>query len=462
MYLTIQPIGMQLCHLKCLTLKSMEMETKYDLERLQIESPVDSGLESLYLEDLNMLRNICVGPKHLHLSFQNLFRIIIDDCPRLKFILSASISRSLPYLGHLCATNCEELERIIEDDDDECCFPNLRFIVVENCESLKCLFPISTCGSLPQLSALLIGRAPELEQVFERKQGTTQELDIKHVFPKLFMIVLFDLPKLHTICSAIDFHTVTIRRVENCPKISLTSTDNQFLAGYGDWLRKSEKIKGNMDELEAYEFLDQNLDRLREIAEKIVKRDPSTTKQNNDSSNIKETEEASDEESPKSEADKSKDSEQTNKPVSFLAPSQIESPQETMEPTSQEGSKLDGVALTTNQIMEPESSKSSPTAFVVPSENECAHDNLVGIEGKGITLDYQVLPKAEHDMHPHDSQKDIETFVGERSDKMAMGNPLTTNEKSPPLIPPISTSKKPQIATSSIDETTMKSSQSDL
>ncbi|KAI9103571.1 hypothetical protein K1719_023194 [Acacia pycnantha] len=250
------------------------METMYDLEKLQIASPVDSSLESLRLKGMNMLRNICVGPKNLHLSFQNLFKIIINDCPQLKFIFSASVWRSLPYLRYLCVSECEELERIIEDDDEECCFPNLHFVHVKNCKSLKCLFSISTCGSLPLLSTLYIGNAPELEQVFERKQGTTQELDVKHVFPMLFIIFLQYLPKLHTICSAIDFQAVMIRSVESCPNIYLTTSDDEFhLDSYGDyWLEKYES-KGNMDELDV---LEQTFSRMRELAEKTVKRNPPT------------------------------------------------------------------------------------------------------------------------------------------------------------------------------------------
>ncbi|KAI9103512.1 hypothetical protein K1719_023135 [Acacia pycnantha] len=316
------PIGMHLCNLKHVALKSMENETIYDLERLQIASPVDSSLESLCLQRLK-LRNICVGPKHLHLRFQNLFKIIIYDCSELKFIFSAPISRSLPYLRFLFVLSCNELERIIEDDDGEWYFPSLHYILVSNCESLKCLFSISTCGSLPQLSALFIASTPVLEQVFERKQDTTQELDIKHVFPKLVVISLVDLPKLHTICSAIDFQTVMMRKVEICPNISLTSSDNEIFEScedYGDWFAK--RNEGHMDELDFFELI---VNSFREMVEKTGKRDPPKAKQNNGSSNIKEIEEASDEESPESEADEGKDSEQTNKPMPFVSPSQIES-----------------------------------------------------------------------------------------------------------------------------------------
>ena len=64
---------------------------------------------------------------------------------------------------------------------------------------------------------------------FERKQCATQELNIKHVFLRLFVIFLKDFPELYTTCFVIDFQTVICQRVEDCPNISLTSTDIEFL-----------------------------------------------------------------------------------------------------------------------------------------------------------------------------------------------------------------------------------------
>ncbi|KAK4254281.1 hypothetical protein QN277_009684 [Acacia crassicarpa] len=259
-----RPIGMHLCKLKHLALGSMEMENLYDLEKLQIAGPVDSSLETLLLGGLDKLRSICVGPKH-HLSFQKLSKLKIFGCHQMKFIFSAPISRKLPYLKHLWLIQCKELERIIEDDDEECYFPNLQFINVANCHRLKCLFSISTFGGLPQLRALVIGNALRLEQVFEMKQGTTQELDIKHVFPMLFMILLQDLTILHTICSTIDFRTVMLREVNACPHLFLPSTDSKFFESYMRWLQKSERNEGNMDE---FDLLEQHFNRLRQMAEK--------------------------------------------------------------------------------------------------------------------------------------------------------------------------------------------------
>ncbi|XP_028753123.1 eisosome protein 1-like [Neltuma alba] len=291
-----------------------------------------------------------------------------------------------------------------------------------DCKRLKCLFSIPTRGSFPQLSILRISDAPVLEQVFGGKQGATRELHIKVVFPELFVIYLGDVPKLHTICPAIDFQTVICRLVEGCPKLSLTSTDNvDFINSYTNWFQESESKKGNMDEDDLFEQL---INRVREVVEKVTKRDRPAAQQTNGSSNIKEITKASVEDGPKAEeaaeADEGKDSEQTSnnpapsqrlkevaeklikrdQPVAeqnngssnikemtgasvedslkpeeaapFAAPSQIESPRETLKSTSQEGSKSDEV-VRAYQIMSPESSKPSPKAFVVPLEKEHPH-----------------------------------------------------------------------------------------
>ncbi|XP_054779434.1 uncharacterized protein LOC129287257 [Prosopis cineraria] len=495
-------IGMHLCNLKHLGLESLDMETIYDLERLGIASPVNSTLKTLSLNDLDNLRNICVGPKN-YLSFQNLFKLTISDCNQLKFILPSSISRSLPCLRHLEVSDCEELEHIIEDADDddphhqECCFPNLHRIIVTDCKRLKWLFSISASGRLPQLSMLVIYDAPELEQVSVWKRGSSENLVIEDYFPKLLVIVLNNLPNLHNICPGIDFRTVKYRDLKNCPKISLTSINFDFTEGYAEWFQNSVSKKGNMDE--DY-FFEQFLERLREVPEKAIKRNWPRADQNNGSPNIKEITGASTEESPELKeaikANEINDSEECNKLAAFGGPSQIESPQETTKPSVQEGSKLDEAHMP-NQIMDLELSKPSPT-FVFPSENESLHDDLLHQVGKGkrIMLDQQELPKREHDMPLDDSQKNTETSVGEgiQSKKYDKASSSTStpsnlevsnvysltsakasmddgeelaentmaNEDPNQRISPISTLKKPRIATSAIHTELAASSQPNM
>ncbi|KAF7842972.1 putative disease resistance protein [Senna tora] len=179
-------------NLLSLYLNNVEIETIYDFERLQIRGPMKSMLEVVRLKNL----------------------------PKL----------SLPQLSEIFVLDCEELVQIIEETDQNpnllCqeCFPNLATIYVKRCKRLTCLFSISSCGMLPNLENLKIEDASELEQVFEYKQGETREMVIKDVFPKLETLVLKNLPSLDSVCQGFDFQTVPERFVQDCPKISLTST----------------------------------------------------------------------------------------------------------------------------------------------------------------------------------------------------------------------------------------------
>ncbi|KAF7842576.1 putative disease resistance protein [Senna tora] len=208
---------------------NVKIETIFDLEGLQVNGPMKSMLEVLYLKNLAELRYICVGLKNI-LSLQNLSQLLISGCKKLKAIFSESISRSLPQLEMIFVSECEELVQIIEEIEQDHdlshqeCFPMLRTIRVKKCESLKCLFSISTCGVLPNLQELEIKDASELKQVFGYNQDEKKEMSTKDVFPKLGTLVLKNLPSLDCVCQGFDFQIVRKRFVHDCPKISLTST----------------------------------------------------------------------------------------------------------------------------------------------------------------------------------------------------------------------------------------------
>ncbi|CAI8586530.1 unnamed protein product [Vicia faba] len=98
----------------------------------------------------------------------------------------------------LVVEQCEELEQIIEDEEEnenvpnpQVCFPQLKFLLVTHCNKLKHLFYIPT----------------------------------SHEFPELEHVMLMQLPNLNNICQGIvEFQTLTNLLVHNCPKFSLTST----------------------------------------------------------------------------------------------------------------------------------------------------------------------------------------------------------------------------------------------
>lgn len=190
-----------------LELSNIKIDIIYDLEGLQIDGFVASSLKKMRLINLPSLSYIFLGPLST-VNFEKLYHLKIEQCNKLRFILSASILQSLPVLMKLEVFNCEELVQIIEETHlnphplSEKCFPELKYIDVRGCKSLKCLFHISTFGC---------------------KQGDTKVL--KDVFPKISTIQLIDLPSLNSIFHGIDDFEMVPCGVEiPCPDIYLIST----------------------------------------------------------------------------------------------------------------------------------------------------------------------------------------------------------------------------------------------
>ncbi|KAH1063576.1 hypothetical protein J1N35_028563 [Gossypium stocksii] len=128
-----------------------------------------STLKFLRLYKLTELRVIWSGPIQVE-HFQNLSKLTVQNCRRIRYIFSPTIARNLPKLWRLVISNCEELEQIIEKDQTSSqhhlqpiCFPNLSSITIQMCENLKCLFPITLAdGGLPNLRQLQLDRLPNL------------------------------------------------------------------------------------------------------------------------------------------------------------------------------------------------------------------------------------------------------------------------------------------------------------
>ncbi|KAK7389359.1 hypothetical protein VNO78_24307 [Psophocarpus tetragonolobus] len=93
---------------------------------------------------------------------------------------------------------------------------DFKIFGLEECNNLKCVFPVFTSIILPKLEILIVGKASMLEEVF--KCGSDKKVEI----PNLKVAAFVELPSL---CKDIDdFHAVKDRLVLNCPKLSLTST----------------------------------------------------------------------------------------------------------------------------------------------------------------------------------------------------------------------------------------------
>ncbi|XP_028798981.1 uncharacterized protein LOC114754381 [Neltuma alba] len=131
-----QAVQMLLQSLRFIVFRESKIEEIFNLTHMETEKkgegrePLTSTLNWLKLETLSELKNICVGPKYM-LSLNNISRLIIRGCNKLKVIFSNSILKSLPKLWRLKILSCKELTHIIgenADDDHLChqpCFPDL-------------------------------------------------------------------------------------------------------------------------------------------------------------------------------------------------------------------------------------------------------------------------------------------------------------------------------------------------
>jgi hypothetical protein len=120
-------------------------------------------------------------------------------------------------LVDLIINECDELQYIIEDDDHHdspISFPKLKRVFVGKCNKLNYLFPASMCT---ELRFLMIQEACKLQKIF----GGSEENDQKVGIRNLHIVVFVELPSF---IQGIQFQTVEHRLVDNCQKLSLTST----------------------------------------------------------------------------------------------------------------------------------------------------------------------------------------------------------------------------------------------
>ncbi|KAI9117808.1 hypothetical protein K1719_011223 [Acacia pycnantha] len=209
--------------LEFLEIWNHEVEVVFDVEHLSIDGQHRNlKLVNLELIELPQLTHIWRGAKNCFL-LQHLESLKVVSCGNLKQVFPSSILKSLPQLKTLDIEDCEELEEIIEEEDDQnvsnssrqLLFPKLVTIVIKRCHKLKCVFPnISACRVIPNLRALYIEDTPALEQVFGHEQHDTN----------LEYVLLWNLPSLTSVAPSIALQTVKYIVVQQCPKLSLTSS----------------------------------------------------------------------------------------------------------------------------------------------------------------------------------------------------------------------------------------------
>ncbi|XLU80620.1 hypothetical protein S245_004040, partial [Arachis hypogaea] len=194
-------------------------------------------LKYLEVEGCDFLTN-AVLPSHLLPLLSNLEELTVKKCKRVAAIFDVKDTppehddpnkivtipvreiflKELPTLTHVWNN----------DTKASLSFPSLEKVFVEECKSIKSLFPASVPRDNLQL--LVVRNCGGLEEIVAKDEAFPQEVII--LFPKLTCLVLRDLPKLRCTCSGmqslLDWSAVLTRLyVSRCPMLKVFAQDIQ-------------------------------------------------------------------------------------------------------------------------------------------------------------------------------------------------------------------------------------------
>ncbi|KDO35863.1 hypothetical protein CISIN_1g039067mg [Citrus sinensis] len=118
------------------------------------------NLEALEISEINV--NKIWHYNHLPVMFprfQNLTRLIVWRCHKLKYIFSASMIGSLKQLQHLDIRHCEDLQEIISENRAD----QLTTLGLQYLPKLRCLYPGMHTSEWPALESLLVRHCDKLK-----------------------------------------------------------------------------------------------------------------------------------------------------------------------------------------------------------------------------------------------------------------------------------------------------------
>nr|KYP60861.1 Disease resistance protein At4g27190 family [Cajanus cajan] len=162
-------------------------------------------------------RNVTAPFPHF---FPKLCRISIENCDKVKTFFSATTVLCLPELQQLVVKDCNKWEEIIFLDSDQAgqfrnlyllhkqdCFPKLRSIQIERCNTLKTIVTDAIVTSLPELLELIVKDCNKWVEIISldleqaREVGNLSSHSKQICFPKLQRIELESCKSLKTIFS---------------------------------------------------------------------------------------------------------------------------------------------------------------------------------------------------------------------------------------------------------------------
>ncbi|XP_027345164.1 probable disease resistance protein At4g27220 [Abrus precatorius] len=186
-----------------------------------------SSVEVLYLRNISNLIFLWKGPSLI--NFHKLQHLTVDKCSKLKSVFSVHVIRSFPQLKTLRVYDCEELEKVIPNEEEkerqQICFPKLWSISIYGCNKLKCVFPVSMMRDMPKLRLMYLGNCSDVEHVFGSVDKATDSQVTELMLPNLQVLHLQELPNLVDLCGSLhsQYHFKDSCSIEvyGCPKLKV-------------------------------------------------------------------------------------------------------------------------------------------------------------------------------------------------------------------------------------------------
>ncbi|KAI4318227.1 hypothetical protein L6164_026016 [Bauhinia variegata] len=249
--------------------RSNEIECLVDTTNhlLIIAENVFSKLVKLDISFVERFETLWRGP-HVGMAnaLSSLQELELYRCPKLTSVFTCEVAQSLVLLERLIIRYCDSLKHIITYDQKMkstiIVFPNLKSVIIDDCDELEYLLSVSFAQGLLQLENLRVSCSKMLKHVFGQSLSNHEDQN-KNIFqpidlPSLKNINLSWLPNMISVCPENYYLTwPSLKELywNDCPKLNMMSineciiVDSQAITHAGDTPKEELEIE-DCDELE--------------------------------------------------------------------------------------------------------------------------------------------------------------------------------------------------------------------
>ncbi|GAU51483.1 hypothetical protein TSUD_413690 [Trifolium subterraneum] len=215
--------------------KHLKLSEYPELKELWYGQPqhnVFRSLKYLVVHKCDFLSEVLFQPNLLEV-LMNLEELDIKDCKSLEAVFDLkgdfekeSLLKKSTQLKKLKLSNLPKLKHVWKENQHNTMgFQNLSEVSVEDCTSLKSLFPLSVARDMMQIQSLQVCKCG-IEEIVGKEEGT--EEIVKFVFPHLSSITLNHLAKLKAFLVGV--HSLQCKSLKTinffaCPKMELFKTE---------------------------------------------------------------------------------------------------------------------------------------------------------------------------------------------------------------------------------------------